>query len=393
MEKKIPKLRFPEFEGEWEEKKLGIISDFLDGRRKPIKESDRAQIKGIYPYYGASGIIDYVNDYIYDEDIILLGEDGENIISRNLPLAFKVTGKCWVNNHAHVIKPKENTDIDFLTQSLERISYINFNTGTAQPKLNQEVCKGIIVDIPSLQEQTKIANFLSAVDDKITQLKKKKELLEQYKKGVMQQIFSNANAETHGRASVRFKDEHGEDFAEWEEKKIKEMFRFKQGVQCGVENQYSEKCDNMERFIRIIDLTSTNEPIRYINSPGIEHHIKPDDLFMVRYGTPGLVGYGYEGIIANNLFRIIPVKKVVNKFYYFVFIFLSQELSSLASSSTMPALSFGSLEVLSIPEPSLPEQTKIANFLSAIDDKINHSGNQIEKMEAWKKGLLQQLFV
>lgn len=103
--KKVPVLRFSEFDGGWEEKKLGDISEFLDGKRKPIKESDRLKIKGIYPYYGASGIIDYVNDYIFDEDIILLGEDGENIVSRNLPLAFKVTGKCWVNNHAHVIKP------------------------------------------------------------------------------------------------------------------------------------------------------------------------------------------------------------------------------------------------------------------------------------------------
>jgi type I restriction enzyme S subunit len=240
------------------------------------------------------------------------------------------------------------------------------------------------LNLPTLPEQTKIANFLTAVDDKLTQLKKKKSLLEQYKKGVMQKIFSQ---------ELRFKDENGSDFAEWEEKKIKDVFRFKQGVQCGVESQYTEKGDNMQRFIRIIDLTSVNEPIRYIVSPSIEHHIKHDDLFMVRYGTPGLVGYGYEGVIANNLFRIIPVKVVINKFYYFVFNLLNKELLNLASSSTMPALSFGSLEVLSIPEPSLPEQSKIANFLSAIDDKINHCGVQIEKMERWKKGLLQGMFV
>ena len=94
----VPRLRFKDDDGrefpEWGIKLLGEISKFLDGRRRPIKESDRSKMKGQYPYYGASGIIDYVNDYIFDENIILLGEDVENILSRNLPLAFKVSGKC-----------------------------------------------------------------------------------------------------------------------------------------------------------------------------------------------------------------------------------------------------------------------------------------------------------
>ena len=79
----VPVLRFKEFSNEWCETKLNNVAVFLDGKRKPLKESDRAKIKGKYPYYGASGVIDYVNDYIFDEEIILLGEDGENIVSRN----------------------------------------------------------------------------------------------------------------------------------------------------------------------------------------------------------------------------------------------------------------------------------------------------------------------
>lgn len=88
---------------DWEVKELRELVEFLDGKRKPIKDSDRLKMQGQYPYYGASGIIDYVNNYLFDEDLILLGEDGENILSRNLPLAFKVSGKIWVNNHAHVL--------------------------------------------------------------------------------------------------------------------------------------------------------------------------------------------------------------------------------------------------------------------------------------------------
>ncbi len=122
----VPKLRFPEFLDvrDWEEKPLGDVVHFLDGRRKPIKEADRTAIQGNYPYYGASGIIDYINDYIFDEDLILLGEDGENIVSRNLPLVFKVSGRCWVNNHAHVMKPKAPNHLEFLVQYMESLSYI-----------------------------------------------------------------------------------------------------------------------------------------------------------------------------------------------------------------------------------------------------------------------------
>jgi type I restriction enzyme S subunit len=174
---------------DWEEKRLGEVSTFLDGRRKPIKGGDRSKMQGEYPYYGASGIIDYVNNYIFDEEIILLGEDGENIISRNLPLAFRVSGKCWINNHAHVIKPNENTDIDFLTYSLELINYEPYNTGTAQPKLNQAVCRSLPLNLPSYPEQQKIATYLSRIDTKIGALNNQITQTQTFKKGLLQGMF------------------------------------------------------------------------------------------------------------------------------------------------------------------------------------------------------------
>ncbi|MFK5998299.1 MAG: restriction endonuclease subunit S [Rhodobacterales bacterium] len=128
-----------------------------------VKESDRASMQGQYPYYGASGIIDSINDFIFDDDLILLGEDGENIVSRNLPLVFKVSGKCWVNNHAHVLKPKSPYILDFLVHYMESLSYIKYNSGGGQPKLNQAVCKTIPLILPKPTEQHKIAACLSEV--------------------------------------------------------------------------------------------------------------------------------------------------------------------------------------------------------------------------------------
>lgn len=174
---------------EWEVKKLDVICEFLDGMRKPIKSSDRENMKGIIPYYGASGIIDWVNDYIFDEELILLGEDGENLKSRNVPLAFRVNGKCWVNNHAHVLRCK-NANIDFVTEVLESKDYTSYVIGSAQPKLTQSQCKKILIQVPSLKEQERIAQILASIDNEIEGYKNRKQNLKKLKKGLMQQLLT-----------------------------------------------------------------------------------------------------------------------------------------------------------------------------------------------------------
>ncbi|GAA0104035.1 restriction endonuclease subunit S [Paraclostridium sordellii] len=174
---------------EWEVKKLDVICEFLDGMRKPIKSSDRENMKGIIPYYGASGIIDWVNDYIFDEELILLGEDGENLKSRNVPLAFRVNGKCWVNNHAHVLRCK-NANIGFVTEVLESKDYTSYVIGSAQPKLTQSQCKKILIQVPSLKEQERIAQILASIDNEIEGYKNRKQNLKKLKKGLMQQLLT-----------------------------------------------------------------------------------------------------------------------------------------------------------------------------------------------------------
>ena len=175
---------------DWEVVSLNESVDFLDGQRRPVKSSDRAKINGIYPYYGASGIVDYVNDYIFDENLILLGEDGENILSRNLPLAFKVSGKIWVNNHAHVMRPNKDFNITFLTEFLESLDYSLLNSGSAQPKLNKASCLKIRVVKPSKKEQTVIAIALSDVDNLIQSLEKLISKKEALKTATMQQLLT-----------------------------------------------------------------------------------------------------------------------------------------------------------------------------------------------------------
>ena len=169
---------------------LGEVADFLDGKRKPLKSEDRKKIRGLYPYYGATGVIDWVNDYIFDDELILMGEDGENILSRSLPHVFQISGKTWVNNHAHVLKPKPETDIGYLTAYLESLRYERYNSGSAQPKLNKAVCEKIPVKSPPLPEQKKIAQILSTWDQAITATERLLENSQQRKKGLMQQLLT-----------------------------------------------------------------------------------------------------------------------------------------------------------------------------------------------------------
>jgi len=184
-------IRFRKEDGsdypEWEEKRLDEVCEFLDNLRKPIKASERVKISGQFPYYGASGIIDYVSDFLFDGEYVLLGEDGANIVTRSTRLAFCVRGKFWVNNHAHVMKSNGNNR--FLAEALERINYEKYNTGTAQPKLNSQVCKAIKLMMPVVEEQSKIANFLTAIDDKINVVARQIEKMKEWKKGLLQQMF------------------------------------------------------------------------------------------------------------------------------------------------------------------------------------------------------------
>ena len=184
---RYPELRFLGFTNAWEQRKLGDIVDFLDGQRKPLKESERT--KGKYPYYGASGIIDYISDYLFDENLVLLSEDGANIIDRNYPVCFIATGQYWVNNHAHVLKVKTGIIDKFICESLERLDYTKFNTGTAQPKLNQDICQKIVITIPNEDEQKYISEFLDRINNIITLHQRKLEHLQLQKKALLQQMF------------------------------------------------------------------------------------------------------------------------------------------------------------------------------------------------------------
>jgi len=160
----------------WEWRRLKFFVRFLDHKRVPLSAEERSYLDKVYPYYGASGIIDAVDRYLFDEDTILLGEDGANLLARSSPLAFMATGKYWVNNHAHILKPRTG-DIRFWAHRLESEDYAPFVTGSAQPKLTMEALGNVWVSAPSPERQRVVADYVERRVAPIDELISKKEEL------------------------------------------------------------------------------------------------------------------------------------------------------------------------------------------------------------------------
>lgn len=176
----------------WKIRNIKELTKNLDSKRKPIKEIDRKNIQGEYPYYGAAGIIDYINDYIFDGKYILFGEDGENLLSRRLPQAFIVNGKFWVNNHAHILEVFEDLiEINFLCLQLESKDYRSIIYGSAQPKINKSDLNKIRILVPDeVSEQKVISNKLCEIENIVKLKQSKIEILEKLKKSLMQNLLT-----------------------------------------------------------------------------------------------------------------------------------------------------------------------------------------------------------
>ncbi len=168
---------------------LDKISENLDSKRKPITSSDR--VEGEIPYYGASGIVDYVKDYIFDESLLLVSEDGANLLARSTPIAFSVTGKTWINNHAHVLRFSNENLQKFVEIYLNSISLESYVTGSAQPKLNQKMLNGIPIPVVDDSQIEIIVNSVENLKSIIELRKQELACLDELIKARFVEMFGN----------------------------------------------------------------------------------------------------------------------------------------------------------------------------------------------------------
>ena len=177
----------------WELKQYKYLFYNFDNLRKPITADQRSRDNPMYDYYGASGVIDKIDYYNIDDKVLLIGEDGANLLMRNLPLVYKAKGKFWVNNHAHILKPiKDN--YDFMALVMEAADYTLFITGSAQPKLSQANLNSVKLPIPPIEEQEKIVNFVNEnagiLDFPLKKAKKQVELLQERKQIIINEVVT-----------------------------------------------------------------------------------------------------------------------------------------------------------------------------------------------------------
>lgn len=399
-----PKLRFPEFKEKWCSSRLGKLGDFKGGgtpstnnpeywggntpwiSSSDLKENDIFNLN-ITRYLSTKAISESATKIIPKDSVLFVSRVGVG------KLAVSKDELCTSQDFANLNPRRDNSYfIAYYFLSKNKLLH-QYAQGTSIKGFTIGDLKSIPIDLPTLSEQQKIASFLTAVDTKITQLTKKKELLEQYKKGVMQKLFSQ---------EIRFKDENGNKFPEWEQKSLKKMLKsFKLGGNYANSEKVSErpliKMGNLGRGNIILD------KIQYIlNTEVIEvtDLVKEGDLFFNTRNTLDLVGkvaiWRKELPLAyynSNLMRL----EFDNNY------FMNYRLNSYDGIKKLKRLATGTTSVaaiytkdllkLKINIPCKEEQSKIADFLGAIDDKIEVVTTQIEKTTTFKKGLLQQLFV
>lgn len=383
----VPKIRFKEFSREWESKKLGDITECLDNKRKPLNSKEREKIKGNIPYYGANGIVDFIDDYIFNEKIVLLAEDGGNFDDFSTkPIAQLVTNKSWVNNHAHVLKAKFNTE--FLFYSLVHKDIRKYINGTSRSKLNKLDMLSININIPSLQEQEKIASFLSLIDDKISLQSEKVKYLKDYKKGLMQKIFSR---------KLRFKDENGNDYPEWEEKKLGEILsipdKIKENYIC------KDRLLTVKLHRKGIQVNENTETLNIGST--VYYKRKAGQLIYGKQnffnGAIDIIPDKLDGFISSGDVPSLDINENIAN-GKFILGYIGREsfykkTEALATGTGSKRLHENILFEININLPCLDEQNKISNLLSSVDKKIEKEQEKLDSLNEYKKGLLQQMFV
>ena len=386
----IPILRFKGFDGEWKFEKLKDISKIERGRFSPRPRNNPIYYNGIIPFVqtsdvvNANGKIEFYTQTLNEKGLVVskLFPKGSILITIAANIGHSGVLQIDMACPDSLIGIKPNSNIHnyylnyYLSTHQKKMDYLA--PEGAQKNINIEFLNPYKIPFPTLPEQQKIASFLSAVDEKIQQLSRKKELLSQYKKGIMQQLFSG---------KLRFKDENGEDYADWEEKKIKEIFVVTRGNVLSM-TLISDKQNENNKYPVYSSQTKKNGLSGYYDKFLFEDCI----TWTTDGAGAGDVNFRKGKFYCTNVCGVLKSDKgYANVFIAEILNTISRKYVSYVGNPKLMNNVMSEI-LISIPK-SIKEQQKIANFLSSIDAKIESASQQINQTQSFKKGLLQQLFV
>ncbi len=375
----------------WKTSKIKYYVDCWDGKRVPVDAGER--VSGPYPYWGAGNITDYVNDYLFDEELVLLGEDGAPFFDYTRPVAFLVNEKIWANNHIHVLKPHQNVCSSFLVHYLNHVDYKTYINGSILNKLTQSNMNKIAFVVPPLSEQQAIADFLDTKCAEIdTVIEQTKATIEEYKK-LKQSVITEAV--TKGiRGDRPIKDSGiewiGDIPAEWDVIKLKYTSDFKQ-------NKYSEN-DAELRYIGLENIVAWNGQYMETDSVYDKEQSLICDTNDVLFGKlrPYLakVYISPEKQCCSGEFCVIAIKEQNTRYMWYQLI--SHGFIFMVDRSTygtkMPRANADYIKNMSVSIPPLSEQEEIAEYLdrkcAEIDTLIEKKTTLLTEIESFKKSLI-----
>jgi len=366
---------------------LADLVNIFDSLRIPVKKADRKS--GPYPYYGASGIADYVDSYIFDGEYLLLAEDGENLKTQNTPIAFMVSGKFWVNNHAHILQGNDYSDTRFLCYALQIADVKSYLSGSTRPKLTQGDMKRIPLFAPEKSTQRAISHILGSLDDKIELNHKMNETLEEMARAIFKSWFVDfdpVRAKAEGRdpglpkeIAAFFPDSFqdsdlGEIPEGWEIKTIGEVVEFAYGKALKASNR---KPGNVPVF-------GSNGPVGLHN----EALVKGPGIVIGRKGNPGIVTWSSKDFFPID--TTFYVKKIgsISSLNYLFYALKGQDLQSLSADSAVPGLNRNLAYMNNILVPSDKELSAFDEQIEPLFQKINANADETATLASLRDTLL-----
>ena len=365
--------------------KLGEVCEVLDSKRVPITAANR--VSGQYPYYGANGVQDYVADYIFDDELVLLAEDGGNFGSKEKPIAYRVSGKCWVNNHAHVLKPKAVIDVDYLCYSLMFYDVSGLVNGATRQKLTQSDMRKMEIPLRTMVEQKNIVCRLNKLTELISLRKQQLAKLDELVKARFVEMFGDPVTNPKG----------------YEKYKLENLAR---KISDGVHSK-PDYTETGRPFLSVVNINKgviNFKNCKYVSEDAYQKMIKSthpergDVLYTkvgATYGIPAYVDTDIAFCLYVSVCLIKPKREVINP----RFLSLSMEMPYVKHQADrrikgigVPDLHLNQISEFEILCPPLKEQDIFIYFVERLDGEKRVVQQSLEKLELMKKALMQEYF-
>ena len=353
----------------------------LDSQRIPITAKNR--IAGCYPYYGANGVQDYVSDYIFDDELVLLAEDGGNFGSKSRPIAYRVSGKCWVNNHAHVLKPKENLNVDYLCYSLMFYDTNNLVNGATRKKLTQSTMRQMKIPYLNIKDQLKIVKKLKKIEEMMQNYRNQINLLDELVKARFVELFGDPVYNEK----------------QWKVEQFGSLGELKRGKSKHRPRNDPILLGGKYPLIQTGDISNSHTYIQTYKSTYSEEGLKQSKMW--KAGTLCITIAAniaesailtFDACFPDSIVGFLPNDKVNLIFIHHWLDFLQPILEENAPAVAQKNLNVASLEKVGVILPPLELQNQFADFVKEVDKSRLEVQKSLKKTQELFDSLMQKYF-